>query len=302
MRTAIRFALVALAGCAVLTAATAEPIAAEAATTARAASSSSAAAAVTTGPTGVVAAAADLVNVKTNRRLWSRRLDAELPMASITKIMTAIVVLNAHTLDRKIKVTAAAETYAEEHSAGSADLDPGDVLTTRQLLEALLLPSGADSAYLLANAYGPGWRAFVRKMNATARRLGMTHTHFANFDGLPWPTEISTYSSPRDLVVLGEAAMKLPTLRAIVSQRSDVIAATAQHHRYAWQNTNLLIGSYHGAIGIKTGFTLAAGYCVLFAAIRGGRELMGVVLDSTATSPSSRFIAARRLLNWGFAH
>jgi D-alanyl-D-alanine carboxypeptidase (penicillin-binding protein 5/6) len=304
MRPAIRFATVALAGtvavaaCAVLAA----PAAAHAATATGAARSDTAKAAATAGPTGVVAAAADLVNVGSNRRMWSRKLNADLPIASITKIMTAMVVLNAHTLNRKIKVTAAAETYAEQHSAGSADLDPGDVLTTRQLLEALLLPSGADSAYLLANAYGPGWGAFVRKMNATARRLGMTHTHFANFDGLPWPTETSTYSSPHDLLLLGEAAMKLPTLRAIVGQHSHVIAPTAQHHRYAWQNTNLLIASYRGAIGIKTGFTLAAGYCVLFAAIRGGRELMGVVLDSTNTNPNSRFTAARRLLNWGFAH
>ncbi len=182
--------------------------------------------------------------------------------------MTALVVVSAGDLSRKIRVTQAAENYARANSAGSADLIVGDVLTARQLLEGMLLPSGADAAYLLANTYGHGWRAFVRKMNARARKLGMTQTHFANFDGLPWPTPTATYSSPRDLITLGEAAMKVPLLKQIVGERSHWVGRTSQHHRYHWTNTNLLLGKYRGAIGIKTGFTTAAGYCLLFAAAR----------------------------------
>jgi serine-type D-Ala-D-Ala carboxypeptidase (penicillin-binding protein 5/6) len=127
----------------------------------------------------------------------------------------------------------------------------------------------------------------------------MMQTHFANFDGLPWPTPGATYSTPRDLIIMGEAAMKLPDFRKIVSQRSYRIGATSEHHRYYWQNTDLLLTQYRGAIGIKTGFTTAAGYCLLFEAKRGKAELMGVVLDSTTAT--MRFTAAERLLNWGFA-
>jgi serine-type D-Ala-D-Ala carboxypeptidase (penicillin-binding protein 5/6) len=273
-------------------------LAAQAALAARAAPAGPAPA---TPPAGVVAAAGELVNAKTASWMWSRQLNVERPIASLTKVMTAIVVIESGDLSRKITVTAAAEQYAEEHYADSADLVPGDVLTAWQLLEGMLLPSGADAAYLLANSYGPGWQAFVGKMNATARRLGMTQTHFANFDGLPWPTEYTTYSTPRDVIIMGAAAMKLAPFRQIVAERSRKIGATSEHHAYYWKNTNLLLGSYRGAIGIKTGFTLGAGYCLLFEAKRGSQELMGVVLDSTATDPSLRFIAATRLLNWGFA-
>jgi serine-type D-Ala-D-Ala carboxypeptidase (penicillin-binding protein 5/6) len=252
-------------------------------------------------PAGVVAAAGELVNATSGKWMWSRGLDTRHPIASLTKVMTALVVLSDGDLNRKIKVTEAAVQYAAANSAGSAGLHVGDVMTAWQLLEGMLLPSGADAAYLLAHSYGPGWPAFVRRMNATARKLGMTQTHFANFDGLPWPTPDATYSSPRDLIIMGEAAMKLPDFRKIVSQRSHSIGATSQHHHYYWKNTDLLLTRYHGAIGIKTGYTTAAGYCLLFEARRGGRELMGVVLDSTSTDTTMRFTAAARLLNWGFA-
>jgi len=257
------------------------------------------AAAVAAGPAGVRARGAELANATTGERLWSRGPNVRRPMASITKVMTALVVIRAGHLGRKIRISGADAAYARANDAGSAGLRAGDVLTARQLLEGMLLPSGADAAFALAKAYGPGWRAFVKQMNATARRLGMTRTHYANFDGLPWPTEHSTYSTPRDLMILGETAMKLATFRTIVGQRSHRIGATAQHHRYHWQTTNLLLGSYPGVIGIKTGSTNAAGYCLLFEAQHGG-TLIGVVLDSSATNPRARFTDAARLLNWGF--
>jgi serine-type D-Ala-D-Ala carboxypeptidase (penicillin-binding protein 5/6) len=254
----------------------------------------------TAGPTGVVAAGAELINAGTGSQLWSRRLDRERPIASITKVMTALLVLRNGQLKRQILVTAAAEQYAQSFHPTEAGLHPGDVLTARQLLEGLLLPSGADAAYLLATSFGPGRSTFVHRMNVVASGLHMTRTHFANFDGLPYPTESSTYSTPHDLMLLARAAMKFAVFRQIVAQRTHSIAATSEHHHYYWTNTNLLLGSYPGAVGIKTGFTSGAGYCLLFAAVRGTRELIGVVLDSTATDPNERFTAAARMLTWGF--
>ena len=176
------------------------------------------------------------------------------------------------------------------------------MLTARQLLAALLLPSGCDAAYVLATAYGPGRAAFVAQMNATAKNLGLAHTHFANFDGLPWPTQTSTHSTPADLIKLAKAAIGLAVFRAIVAQRSYHLAAAAHRHTYSWQTTNLLLGSYAGADGIKTGFTADAGYCLLFEATDGTTARAGVVLHSTATDPAARFTDATALLNSGFGH
>jgi serine-type D-Ala-D-Ala carboxypeptidase (penicillin-binding protein 5/6) len=251
-------------------------------------------------PARVTAAAAELVNASTGKAMWTRNMNTKRPMASITKVMTALLVIKAGQLNRKIRVTRAAEQYGLAYDPGEAGLRPGDVLTTRQVLEGMLLPSGSDAAYLLATTYGPGWPAFVRKMNTAARKLGMTRTHFANFDGLPWPSEHSTYSTAHDLILLAEAAMKLPTFRQIVAQRNHWIGATSAHRHYYWSNTNLLLHSYRGAIGIKTGYTAGAGYCLLFAASRNGTELIGVVLDSTRTDAQTRFTAAQNLLTWGF--
>ena len=275
------------------------PSAATAAPVARAASAARAAAPAA-GPRGVPGRGAELADAATGRALWGRAENTRRPMASITKVMTALVVIRAGRLDRKIRISAAVPAYVRRNDAGSAGLRAGDVLTARQLLEAMLLPSGCDAAYALATAYGPGWRRFVAKMNATARKLGLRATRFANFDGLPWPTGRSTYSTPRDLLVLGRAAMRLAVFRRIVRQRTHYLAATAQHHAYRWRTTNLLLGAYPGAIGIKTGWTSQAGYSLLFEASRGGRALIGVVLNASTTNPDARFAAAARLLDWGF--
>ncbi|HEX3925969.1 MAG TPA: serine hydrolase [Streptosporangiaceae bacterium] len=264
--------------------------------------SPAASAAASAGPS-VHASGADLVNAATGKWMWSKDLNVERPMGSITKVMAALVVLKAGGLSRQITVTSAAVRYAREDGASSAGLIAGDRLTARQLLEAMLVPSGCDAAYLLATAYGPGRGAFIKKMNAMAKSLGLTRTHFSSFDGMPFPTEYSTYSTPGNLVRLGEVAMRNATFRGIALQRRYVLAATHLHHRYAWKTTNGLLGSYAGAVGIKTGNTKAAGYCLLFEARRGGRTLIGVVLHADpGTSLASAFTAARQMLNWGFAH
>jgi serine-type D-Ala-D-Ala carboxypeptidase (penicillin-binding protein 5/6) len=243
----------------------------------------------------------ELVDLSTGTVLWSQDADVPRPMGSITKVMTALVVLQAGNLGQEITVTKAAVRYAQRGGASSAGLLAGDVLTAQQLLEAMLLPSGCDAAYLLANAYGPGVPAFVAKMNAMAKALDMTSTHFSWFDGMPYPTEYSTYSTPTDLIRLGLAAMRNSVFRGIVGQRSYYLPATSQHHSYLWDTTNALIGSYRGAVGIKTGDTDAAGNCLLFGAVRDQGTLIGVVLHARPTSnPGSAIIAGAQVLTWGY--
>jgi D-alanyl-D-alanine carboxypeptidase (penicillin-binding protein 5/6) len=244
---------------------------------------------------------ADLVDATTGTRLWSKNAHVPRPMGSITKVMTALVVLKAGGLGREITVTEGAVSYVQRDGASSAGLIAGDTLTARQLLAAMLLPSGCDAAYMLATAYGPGRAAFVQKMNAMAKSMGLTQTHFSWFDGMPYPTEHSTFSSPANLIRIGERAMRYSLFRSIVAQGSYYLPATNLHHSYLWYTTDELLGNYPGAIGIKTGDTDAAGNCLLFEARRDGQTLIGVVLHANPSSdPSSAFPAAEQLLNWGF--
>ena len=256
---------------------------------------------VTGAPRAVKAKGAVLADAATGQVLWGRGLNTELPMASVTKVMTALVVLESGQLDQEIRVPRAAFDYVWKYGGESAALRPGDELTVQELLEGLLLPSGADAAYTLANAYGPGLDAFIARMNATAARMGLTHTHFTSPDGLPYPTETSTYSTPSDLLTLGLAAMRFPAFRSIVDQQFYHLPKGPGHHQYWWDNTNALIGSYQGAVGIKDGYTDDAGHCLLFEAVRNGRALIGVVLDSPSTGTAAGAQDAAQMLNWGFS-
>jgi serine-type D-Ala-D-Ala carboxypeptidase (penicillin-binding protein 5/6) len=251
-------------------------------------------------PPAVQARGAALENAATGALLWSRALDTKRPIASITKVMTALVVLRAGGLGRVITVPAAAVSYVRAQQGSSAGLYAGDRLSVQQLLEAMLLPSGCDAAYVLASAYGPGVTPFVAEMNALAAQMHLGRTHFSNFDGLPVPTEYSTYSTPGNLLLIGRAAMAYPVFRAIVGQRRYQLAAGPGHHAYTWHNTNLLLGAYPGTVGIKTGATKGAGFSVLFEALRGSRVLIGVVLDSSPSERAVSFSDAEHLLTWGF--
>jgi D-alanyl-D-alanine carboxypeptidase (penicillin-binding protein 5/6) len=256
-------------------------------------------------PAGVRAPWAELANAATGADLWSRSSVSERPMGSVTKVMTAYVVIEAGGLNRVITVPEGIVAYDKKYDASTAGLVPGEKLTALQLLYAMMLPSGCDAAYTLATAYGPGFTAFVAKMNATARKLGLSKTHFSDPSGLPNPGQYTNYSTVRDLISLGRDAMKLAVFRQVVAARSYHLAAGAGHRAHTWKNLNQLLTSYSGAVGIKTGFTAAAGECLLFEARRGSTTLIGAVLHSAATESASDQAApvrdATAMLNWGFS-
>jgi D-alanyl-D-alanine carboxypeptidase (penicillin-binding protein 5/6) len=272
-----------------------------------AAAVTSAARAAGPGPADVRAESAELADAATAADLWSRASVTERPIGSITKVMTAYVVLTTPgvNLGRLVTVPSGIVAYDEEFDASTAGLVPGERYSTAQLLYALLLPSGCDAAYTLASAYGPGLAGFVAKMNAAAEKLGLTRTHFADFSGLPDPTEYSTYSTARDLISLGLDAMNVRPFATIVATRQYTAAATAAHARHVWRNLNPLLGAFSGTAGIKTGYTAAAGQCLLFEAKRGSATLIGVVLNSSPVN-SARLTAAASdataMLDWGFRH
>lgn len=270
------------------------------------AASAATAAKAAAAPAGVRAPWAELANAATGADLWSRSSVSERPMGSVTKVMTAYVVIEAGGLNRVITVPEGIVAYDKKYDASTAGLVPGEKLTALQLLYAMMLPSGCDAAYTLATAYGPGFTAFVAKMNATARKLGLSKTHFSDPSGLPNPGQYTNYSTVRDLISLGRDAMKLAVFRQVVATRSYHLAAAAGHRAHTWKNLNQLLASYSGAVGIKTGFTAAAGECLLFEARRGSTTLIGAVLHSAASESASDQAApvrdATAMLNWGFSH
>ena len=265
-----------------------------------------AAKAAASAPAGVRSRYAELANAATGADLWSRSSVLKRPMGSVTKVMTAYVVLTTPGLNLKrvITVPGGIVGYDERFDASTAGLRPGEKYTTLQLLYAMMLPSGCDAAYTLASAYGPGLTGFIAKMNATARKLGLAKTHFSDFSGLPDPGAYTTYSTAHDLIALGRDAMRNKTLAAVVATREYKVAGTSAHRAHTWNNLDPLLGKVPGAIGIKTGFTSAAGQCLLFEARRGNKTLIGVVLDSSAVNSSSLAAAASdavAMLDWGFS-
>ena len=180
----------------------------------------------------------------------------------------------------------------------------GDQLTLHDLLYGLMLPSGDDAAITIADAVGGSTANFVNMMNLFAYRLRLFQTHYLNPDGLtyydanhqPLPGH---YTTAYDLVRLARYAMSIPLFAQLVRTQHYQLPATLSHHLYAWDNTNTLLATYQGMTGIKTGFTIEAGACLVFSATRNGHHLIGVVLHSI--DENHRFNDARILLDWGFA-
>ncbi|KAF5996025.1 D-alanyl-D-alanine carboxypeptidase family protein [Streptomyces sp. WAC00263] len=262
--------------------------------------------AVTT-PT-IAAAGGYVMNNGTAKTLYTKAADTQRSTGSTTKIMTAKVVLSQPNLnlDAKVTIQKAYSDYIVANTASSAHLIVGDKVTVRQLLYGLMLPSGCDAAYALADKFGSGStraarvKSFIGKMNTTAKSLGMTKTKFDSFDGIG---NGSNYSTPRDLTKLASSTMKSTTFRTVVKTKSytakTVTKTGSIRTMAAWTNTNTLLSSYSGTIGVKTGSGPEAKYCLVFAATRNGKTIIGTVLAST--SITQRATDATKLLNYGFA-
>jgi len=256
---------------------------------------------VVSAPKGVKAKSGILVDATTGQVLWAQDENAVRPIASITKVMTALVVIQAGGLNQQVAVPKAVTGYIAKYDANAAGLIPGQKFTVDELLHIMLVLSAADAAYTLASAEGPGLPAFIAKMNAEAAQLGLAHTYFTSPDGLPYPTETATYSTAADLVRLGEIAMSYPEFRSIVGLRVYNLPKGDGHNAVSVSSDDVLLSTYHGAVGIKTGFTNAAGHTLLFEAVRNGRVLIGDVLGSPLSGVSAAAQDAAKILNWAFA-
>lgn len=206
-----------------------------------------------------------VTEVSSRRILHGRREGERLPMASTTKILTAIIILDDCNLDEQVTIPRAAEGT----EGSSVYLKAGEVFTVEELLYGLMLRSGNDCAVTLALHHSGSIEKFAQVMNEKAEYLGATESRFVNPHGLP---DNRHFTTARDLAFISAYAMENPKFREIVSCK--------YYEPRGWKNKNKMLFEYEGAIGVKTGFTIVAGRCLVTAAERNGMTLVCTVLNS----------------------
>lgn len=220
----------------------------------------------------VVAESAALLDTFTGEFLYTKNEDARQYPASATKILTALIVIEAGELDKMVTV----EPPDTKVEPSSLDLKPGEQYSRRQLLYGLLLKSANDVALALARDDAGSVEAFVEKMNRRAVELGATSSHFTNPHGLHDPDH---YTTAHDLAVIARAAMEQPFLREIVSTIYYTWKSSSGAI-YQLRNHNRLLRHFAGCNGLKTGYTRAAQQVLVSSALREGHEVVSVVLHA----------------------
>lgn len=243
--------------------------------------------AISAVPPTTGAAAFALLEAESGELLLGANENARLPMASTTKIMTALLVLRLCALDELVTVPAEATVEGT-----SMCLSPGERLTVEALLYGLLLQSANDAAVALAVHAAGSTERFAALMNAEAGRLGLTDTHFVTVNGLDDPDHFTTAA---ELGKLTAAALREPTFAKIVATSEKVVVNTAGK-RYFLSNHNRLLREYPGCIGVKTGYTMRSGRCLVSAAARDGMTLIAVTL-----SDRQDWRDHKALLDYGFS-
>ena len=234
-------------------------------------------------------AASSYLVIVNGTELWAHRPDLPLAPASLTKIMTALLVLEKAGVEDVVTVP----HKAGRETGTRLGLQPGDRFYVIDLLAAALLGSANDACHALAAHVSGSEASFVNRMNSRARQLGLARTHFTNACGHDHP---ELYSTAHDLAALAETALKNPVFAKMVSLVGAEIHTTGGKKTFSFQNKNELIGRYPGAVGVKTGFTRRAGKCLIALAERDGSQSLLVLLDAP-----DRWWTATRMLDAAFA-
>lgn len=222
----------------------------------------------------LTAVSAFVYDLTTEKVLFEKNASSRYPMASLTKIMTAIIALEHPKPDNRYVVQE--KDLVGEDSMG---LSSGEVLSLSDLLYGLLLHSGNDAAEVLADNFSGGRDEFVTTMNLKAQALGLTHTRFSNPTGLEGDGQ--QYTTAEDLVAMTKYALtNYPLFGQVASTFDYYIPPTSTHKAYALENETNLISSYPGVKGIKTGYTPEAGLCLVTYLEYGGHKIIAVLLHS----------------------
>jgi len=229
-----------------------------------------------------------VVDARSGQILYEKSADQPRPAASTQKLLTALVVAETGYLDRQVTVQPI-DTLAEPVKL---NIHPGETYQRIDLLRALLVKSPNDVARCLARDNAGSVDAFAEKMNAKAQQLGAIHSHFLNPNGLPIPGQ---YSTARDLAIIARAAYANPMIRSIVCLPQLVFRYASGRTREL-ENTNKVLKRLPYCNGMKTGYTEAAGHCLIASGSRPGRDIIVVVLGDTK---SGVWADAASLLSWG---
>jgi D-alanyl-D-alanine carboxypeptidase (penicillin-binding protein 5/6) len=228
-----------------------------------------------------------LKDLTTGRTLYEFNADRRLSPASLTKIMSALVILEYGQLDDLVTVSRNAEAAPKIHLR----LRAGQIFYLRDLLKAMLITSANDACLAAAEHVGGSEERFVAFMNARAAALGLSDTHFSNACGFDAPLH---YTTAADLAKLSVIAMQHPVFRSFVREELEIITAVNTYRSYLLKNTNRLLGKIPGVEGVKTGFTSQAGRCLIAKVSQDGKELLLVLLHA-----NRRWNTATTLINYG---
>lgn len=220
----------------------------------------------------IAAQSAAVISADTAEAVFLKNADARLPMASTTKIMTALVAMEA--LNPDTVFTVPREVCFVEGS--SIYLSPGEKITVLDLLYGLLLESGNDAACALAVACSSDIDSFVALMNKKAAEMRLVNTHFDNPHGL---SSENHYTTARELAIIAYYAMKNPLFREIAGTKSHTVRGENGEPVKYFSNHNRMLSTYSGATGIKTGYTIASGRCLVTSAKRDGSEFIAITLN-----------------------
>lgn len=228
-----------------------------------------------------------LKELKTGTTLYQFESEKRLSPASLTKIMSALVILEYGHLDDEVTVSPKAARAHKTHLR----LRTGQIFRLEDLLKAMLIMSANDACLAASEHVGGDEPRFVELMNAKAVALGLQNTHFSNACGFDAPEH---YSTAEDLAKLSEIAMHHPVFKELVSEEREIIMPINEHRAYVLRTTNRLLGRIPGVQGVKTGFTSKAGRCLIAKVSQDGRDLLLVILNS-----KRRWNTATSLINYG---
>lgn len=246
----------------------------------------------------IAAPNAILMDVATGTVLFEKNADEKRPPASVTKVMTLLLVMEALDSGRIgwDDVVTASEAAAAK-GGSQVYLEPGEQMTMDEMLKSVVVSSANDCATALAEHIAGSEAAFVELMNRRAAELGMNNTHFVNCTGLDDGENAAEHlTTARDIAIMSRALLK----HSAIKKYTTIWMDTVRGGKFGLSNTNKLVRFYAGTTGLKTGYTSKAGHCISASAERDGIELIAVVLHC-ASSPE-RFQSAKALLDYGFAN
>ena len=252
----------------------------------------------------ILAKAAVLIENNSGRILFEKEKDTELVPASITKIMTLLLIFEAlHNKKITLDDSVSTSEYAASMGGSQVFLEPGETQTVDTMIKCISIASANDAAVAMAEYISGSETEFVKKMNEKAKELGMVHTSFKNCNGLDDSIQSGHYSSAYDVALMSkELITKYPEISNYSTVWMDEITHTTKKGttQFGLTNTNKLIRTYNGITGLKTGSTSKAKYCLSATAERNGVSLTAVIM--AAPDPKERFAEAASLLDYGFSN